>query len=99
MIFLYLPLALHYNQSYIYFEIKIENNSISQDFTTETRKGNGMYYYFAVLKKYADFTDRARRQQYWMFTLFNAIITTVLDIIDSITEVPVLVGLYTCWLR
>lgn len=54
-----------------------------------------MYYYFAVLKKYADFTGRARRQEYWMFTLFNAIITIVLDIIDSITEVPVLVGLYT----
>ena len=50
-----------------------------------------MYYYFAVLKKYADFTGRARRKEYWMFTLFNAIIVTVLELIGF----SILLGLYS----
>lgn len=32
-----------------------------------------MNYYFDVLKKYAQFTGRARRKEYWMFFLFNII--------------------------
>ncbi len=34
-----------------------------------------MNWYFKVLKQYADFTGRARRMEYWMFQLFNTIIT------------------------
>lgn len=37
-----------------------------------------MNYYTDVLKKYATFGGRARRKEYWMFTLWNAIITIVL---------------------
>ena len=29
--------------------------------------GNIIAWYFAVLKKYADFSGRARRREYWMF--------------------------------
>lgn len=32
-----------------------------------------MNWYLEVLKKYAEFNGRARRKEYWMFTLFNCI--------------------------
>ena len=32
-----------------------------------------MNWYFEVLKKYAVFSGRARRKEYWMFVLFNFI--------------------------
>jgi uncharacterized membrane protein YhaH (DUF805 family) len=38
----------------------------------------------AVLKKYAVFSGRARRREYWMFVLFNVIIAMVLSIIEGI---------------
>jgi uncharacterized membrane protein YhaH (DUF805 family) len=41
-------------------------------------------WYLEVLKKYAVFDGRARRQEYWMFILFNIIITAVLALIDSL---------------
>ena len=41
-------------------------------------------YYLRVLRNYAKFTGRARRKEYWMFMLFNAIVITVLSIIDHI---------------
>jgi uncharacterized membrane protein YhaH (DUF805 family) len=37
------------------------------------REGS-MQWYIAVLKKYAEFSGRARRQEYWMFFLFNVLI-------------------------
>ena len=37
-----------------------------------------MNWYLAVLKQYAVFSGRARRKEYWMFFLFNVIITFVL---------------------
>ncbi|AWM80730.1 DUF805 domain-containing protein [Gammaproteobacteria bacterium ESL0073] len=40
-----------------------------------------MHWYFGVFKKYADFSGRARRMEYWMFNLFNIIILTVLFIL------------------
>ena len=42
-----------------------------------------MNYYTAVLQKYTDFSGRARRKEYWMFALINAIISLVLYGIDS----------------
>ena len=41
-----------------------------------------MNYYVKVLKNYAVFTGRARRKEYWMFILFNAIISIVLSMIE-----------------
>jgi uncharacterized membrane protein YhaH (DUF805 family) len=37
-----------------------------------------MDWYLAVLKKYADFSGRARRKEYWMFTLVQLVIFAVL---------------------
>ncbi|QDT92608.1 DUF805 domain-containing protein [Gimesia algae] len=43
-----------------------------------------MNWYLAVLKKYADFEGRARRKEYWMFFLFNIIISFVIGILGAI---------------
>ena len=58
-----------------------------------------MNYYIEVLKKYAVFTGRARRAEYWYFVLFNLIISLILAIIDNIiwgsqNGMMVLSGLY-----
>ena len=47
-----------------------------------------MNWYLEVLKKYAVFSGRARRQEYWMFVLFNFIIAIVLGIIEGIIGIP-----------
>ena len=43
-----------------------------------------MNWYIGVLKKYAVFSGRARRKEYWFFVLFNIIIAFVLGFIDGL---------------
>jgi uncharacterized membrane protein YhaH (DUF805 family) len=43
-----------------------------------------MNWYVAVMKKYADFSGRARRKEYWMFVLFNLIFLVVAAFADNI---------------
>jgi uncharacterized membrane protein YhaH (DUF805 family) len=43
-----------------------------------------MNWYLKVLKQYADFNGRARRQEYWMFALFNFIAVFALAIVGVI---------------
>ncbi len=43
-----------------------------------------MNWYLAALKKYAVFSGRARRMEYWMFALFNFIISIALYVIDGL---------------
>ena len=43
-----------------------------------------MNWYLEVLKKYAVFTGRARRQEFWMYVLFYLLIAIVLGILDSV---------------
>jgi uncharacterized membrane protein YhaH (DUF805 family) len=58
------------------------------------REGN-VNWYLDVLKKYAVFTGRARRKEYWMFVLFSVIVTVVLSIVEGIVGLQgVLSGLY-----
>ncbi|MDF2946379.1 MAG: Inner rane protein [Bacillales bacterium] len=54
-----------------------------------------MNWYTAVLKKYATFSGRARRKEYWMFTLINMIIITVLQIIDFTMGTMLISGIYS----
>ncbi len=60
-----------------------------------------MNYYLAVLKKYAVFSGRARRAEYWYFVLFSFIISIVLGVLDSVigtnpeTNIGLLGGLYS----
>ena len=53
-----------------------------------------MNWYFQVLKKYADFSGRARRKEYWLFGLVNGIIISVLGLLGLFAGGPVIVGLY-----
>ena len=46
-----------------------------------------MHWYLEVLNKYAVFSGRARRKEYWMFALFNAIIAFVLGLILGILSI------------
>ncbi|MYS24240.1 Uncharacterized membrane protein YhaH, DUF805 family [Streptomyces sp. DvalAA-14] len=43
-----------------------------------------MQWYIDGLKKYAVFSGRARRKEYWMYTLFNIIAVVVLFIISHV---------------
>ncbi len=44
-----------------------------------------MNWYLEVLKKYAVFSGRARRKEYWYFFLFSLIISIVLAVVDGVT--------------
>lgn len=61
-----------------------------------------MNWYMQVLKKYAEFSGRARRSEYWYFTLFNIIASILLAIVDAVfgtfsaeAGMGVLGGIYT----
>jgi len=61
-----------------------------------------MNWYLKVLKQYADFNGRARRQEYWMFVLFNIIFSIVATILDNVLGLAspevgygILTGLYS----
>ncbi len=55
-----------------------------------------MDWYFEVLKKYAVFSGRARRKEYWFFTIFNVIIYLVIYLVELLVGVSgILVGLYS----
>jgi uncharacterized membrane protein YhaH (DUF805 family) len=43
-----------------------------------------MEWYIKVLKNYAEFTGRATRKEYWMFFLFNILISIGLSIVGSV---------------
>lgn len=49
-----------------------------------------MNWYLKVISQYADFKGRARRKDFWMFTLFNSIVIYGLQIIALTAEVPAL---------
>lgn len=60
-----------------------------------------MNWYLEVLKKFADFSGRARRKEYWYFVLFNMIFSIVLSFFDGVfgslnpeTGVGLLSGIY-----
>jgi uncharacterized membrane protein YhaH (DUF805 family) len=58
-----------------------------------------MNWYLQALKKYADFSGRARRKEYWFFVLFYVIILIVLMIIDGFVGTQMGgagVGILTC---
>jgi uncharacterized membrane protein YhaH (DUF805 family) len=52
-----------------------------------------MEWYLEVLKKYAVFSGRARRKEYWMFVLFNIIISFVLGFVEGLMGGTGIIGL------
>jgi uncharacterized membrane protein YhaH (DUF805 family) len=54
-----------------------------------------MEWYLKVLKgHYADFNGRARRKEYWMFTLVNVIVSFVLGFVCGLIHLPWLAYIY-----
>lgn len=53
-----------------------------------------MNWYLAVLKNYAGFSGRARRKEYWMFTLISFVISLVLSIIGGLIGADFLAYIY-----
>ncbi|MFF4983859.1 DUF805 domain-containing protein [Streptomyces sp. NPDC001046] len=43
-----------------------------------------MNWYLTALRKYATFSGRARRREFWMFVLFNSLAATVAVILDAV---------------
>lgn len=54
-----------------------------------------MNWYIDVLKKYAVFSGRARRKEYWMFTLINIIISIILGVIDGMLGTAIIGMIYS----
>lgn len=60
-----------------------------------------MEWYLKVVRdNYANFNGRARRKEYWMFTLVNVIIVIILGVVDQVTGLTyagqgVLGGIYS----
>lgn len=54
-----------------------------------------MNWYLNVLKNYATFSGRARRKEYWMFFLFNLIISTILNLVAVSIDFPLLGTIYS----
>ncbi|MCP8617363.1 DUF805 domain-containing protein [Salirhabdus salicampi] len=43
-----------------------------------------MYWFLKVLKNYSTFSGRARRKEYWMFVLYNAIFGVLLSVLELV---------------
>lgn len=53
------------------------------------------YYVLCLKEKYADFSGRSRRTEYWMFMLFNFIFAIIAVLLDYLLESPgIIYGLY-----
>ena len=54
-----------------------------------------MTWYIEALKKYTTFSGRSRRKEYWMFMLFNILISIVFSLIDTLIGLnQILSGIY-----
>lgn len=49
-----------------------------------------MHWYIAALKKYADFSGRARRMELGAFYLISILISMILGVIDGLTGLYIL---------
>jgi uncharacterized membrane protein YhaH (DUF805 family) len=52
-----------------------------------------MEWYIQAIKKYADFSGRARRKEYWMFFLFNFIFAIVIAFVEALIGSPGVIGM------
>ena len=61
---------------------------LTWDRSTNQERRTAMDWYLTALKKYAVFSGRARRKEYWLFMLFNIIIAIVLGIVEGLSGGP-----------
>lgn len=52
-------------------------------------------WYKVVLRKYAVFDGRARRKEFWFFTLINFLAYIVLEVVDNILGLYILAAAYS----
>ncbi|MFE7860696.1 DUF805 domain-containing protein [Streptomyces sp. NPDC057403] len=52
-----------------------------------------MSWFIEALKKYAEFSGRSRRKEYWMFALFVGIIDVILAVVPIASKTPALFAL------
>lgn len=45
-----------------------------------------LQWYLLPYQKYADFSGRSRRKEYWIFTLVNALLTSILEAFANATD-------------
>lgn len=61
-----------------------------------------MNYFIEVIKKYAVFSGRARRKEYWMFTLWATCISIILALFGDFTQnstlSQILIGVYIAFI-
>ena len=53
------------------------------------------YFLNAIKNHYADFNGRARRAEYWYFTLFNVLISFALGLVAGMIKMPWLASIYS----
>lgn len=54
-----------------------------------------MNWYLTVMRSAFDFSGRARRTEYWMFTLFNLIFSILANVIDVVIGLGILSVIYS----
>ena len=62
------------------------SSTYTQSLSAEPKK-NGWQHFVTAFTKYAVFKGRARRAEYWFFTLFYFLISLAVDIVGSILDV------------
>lgn len=53
-----------------------------------------MNFYLQAFKRYADFSGRSRRSEYWYFVLFNFLMSILTLCVDFISGIPIFTLLY-----
>ncbi len=48
-----------------------------------------------LVEKYSDFNGRARRSEYWYWTLFNVVVALIASAIASVLKAPVLASIWS----
>ena len=54
-----------------------------------------MHWYQEALRKYADFSTRSRRMEYWMFLLVNIVISLVLGLVGRMVGLRFISAVYS----
>jgi uncharacterized membrane protein YhaH (DUF805 family) len=54
-----------------------------------------MQYFTNALKKYADFSGRATRQEYWMYILFYMVFYIVLAVVEGVLGLSILTTVFS----
>ena len=89
--------SIYLEQSNLQFDTDDLKSKFSDVTDSDIVKNSPLSWYFSVLKKYATFTGRAQRSEYWYFILFSMIVSIILTILDVIfgTLSPTGTGLFS----